>query len=269
MKEREKEAEADARDRHKEKEEIEELRKKLVEEGHPDPESEINKRQNPDSTTQEEDMEAEEPTHMQEPISAAVISSESHNDISRVSSSNHIHSNHSDSRAADPAQHDMVDSADHHKKKKLTVKDVFNDDDDGSGDTKKKRPLVPLDYEDKKKPAKMSTEDKKAAIKQLIDLIPTEKSQLFAWKMDWDQVDQTLLDSRVKPWVNKKITEYIGEEEPTLTDFICQKVITRSSAQSILTDVAMVLDDEAETFVVKMWRLLVYETEAKKAGLVK
>ena len=47
-----------------------------------------------------------------------------------------------------------------------------------------------LDYEDKKKPAKMSTEDKKAAIKQLIDLIPTEKSQLFAWKMDWDQVDQ-------------------------------------------------------------------------------
>lgn len=32
---------------------------------------------------------------------------------------------------------------------------------------------------------------------------------------------------------------------------------------------SQVLDDEAETFVVKMWRLLVYETEAKKAGLVK
>lgn len=47
MKEREKEAEADARDRHKEKEELEELRKKLVEEGHPDPDSEINRRQNP------------------------------------------------------------------------------------------------------------------------------------------------------------------------------------------------------------------------------
>lgn len=51
---------------------------------------------------------------------------------------------------------------------------------------------------------------------------------------------QSLLDSRVKPWVNKKISEYIGEEEPTLTDFICQKVMTKSSAQSILTDVAMV-----------------------------
>jgi len=30
-----------------------------------------------------------------------------------------------------------------------------------------------------------------------------------------------------------------------------------------------VLDDEAEVFVVKMWRLLIYETEAKKLGLVK
>lgn len=30
-----------------------------------------------------------------------------------------------------------------------------------------------------------------------------------------------------------------------------------------------VLDEEAEVFVVKMWRLLVYETEAKKLGLVK
>ena len=64
MKEREKEAEADARDRHKEKEEMEELRKKLVEEGHPDPDSEISKRQNPDSTTQpEEDMDTSTQEH--------------------------------------------------------------------------------------------------------------------------------------------------------------------------------------------------------------
>ena len=30
-----------------------------------------------------------------------------------------------------------------------------------------------------------------------------------------------------------------------------------------------VLDEEAEVFVVKMWRLLIYEIEAKKLGLVK
>lgn len=36
-----------------------------------------------------------------------------------------------------------------------------------------------------------------------------------------------------------------------------------------LFTLAQVLDEEAEVFIVKMWRLLIYETEAKKIGLVK
>ena len=48
------------------------------------------------------------------------------------------------------------------------------------------------------------------------------------------------MDKRIKPWVNKKIIEYIGEEEVTLTNFICQKVMAQSPPQNILNDVAMV-----------------------------
>ena len=32
------------------------------------------------------------------------------------------------------------------------------------------------------------------------------------------------MEKRIGPWINKKIVEYIGEEEQTLTDFICNKV---------------------------------------------
>jgi RNA-binding protein 25 len=77
------------------------------------------------------------------------------------------------------------------------------------------------------------------------------------------------MERRIRPWINKKIAEYIGEEELALLDFICNKLQSKSSAQSILDDVAMVLDEEAEVFVVKMWRLLIYEIEAKKLGLGK
>lgn len=77
------------------------------------------------------------------------------------------------------------------------------------------------------------------------------------------------MEKRIRPWINKKITEYIGEEEQALLDFICTKLQAHSSATSILDDVAMVLDEEAEVFVVKMWRLLIYEIEAKKLGLAK
>ena len=48
---------------------------------------------------------------------------------------------------------------------------------------------------------------------------------------------QGLVDRRIRPWVNKKIIEYIGEEEMTLTDFICSKVrycvISHSNFQTI------------------------------------
>lgn len=32
------------------------------------------------------------------------------------------------------------------------------------------------------------------------------------------------MERRVRPWINKKIIEYIGEEEPTLVEFVCSKV---------------------------------------------
>jgi len=50
------------------------------------------------------------------------------------------------------------------------------------------------------------------------------------------------MDRRIRPWVNKKIVEYIGEDEPTLSDFICKKVISHSSPSSILADISMVSD---------------------------
>ena len=77
------------------------------------------------------------------------------------------------------------------------------------------------------------------------------------------------MEKRIKPWVTKKIVEYIGEEEPTLTEFICSSIMSRKGAESILADIRVVLDDEAEVFVVKMWRLIIYEIEAKRNGLSK
>lgn len=49
------------------------------------------------------------------------------------------------------------------------------------------------------------------------------------------------MEKRIRPWINKKIIEYIGEPEPTLVDFICSKVMAGSSPQGILDDVQMVI----------------------------
>jgi RNA-binding protein 25 len=165
------------------------------------------------------------------------------------------------------------------KRKKLDLREVFNPDEDDSNTQVKKRKLVPLDYSEDKKAKKdgekkseeslKSQEEKKKHIKSLIEKIPTEKDALFAYQLDWTAIDNNLMERKIRPWINKKIIEYIGEPEPTLVDFICSKVLAGSQPQVILQDVQMVLDEEAEVFVVKMWRLIIYEVEAKKLGLVK
>jgi RNA-binding protein 25 len=161
----------------------------------------------------------------------------------------------------------------------MQVADIFmeeEDDNEHKTSRKKLRPGAPPAAEnnkksssgdgkkDKDKDSSGGADDKRKHIKSLIEKIPTDKTALFAYSIDWDLVDNTLMEKRIRPWVNKKIAEYIGEPEPTLTDFICSKVLAGSAPKAILEDVQMVLDEEAEVFVVKMWRLLIYEIENKK-----
>lgn len=114
-----------------------------------------------------------------------------------------------------------------------------------------------------------AAEERKRAVKKLVESIPTDRDELFAYKIDWDQLDAQLMEKRIKPWINKKIIEYIGEEEPSVTDFICTNIQSRTRAERLLDDVKVILDDEAELFIKKMWRLIVYETESKRCGLSK
>ncbi|XP_055718426.1 RNA-binding protein 25-like isoform X2 [Salvelinus fontinalis] len=169
------------------------------------------------------------------------------------------------------------------KRKKLSnVDSVFNKfGEEEADEAPRKRKLVPLDYGEDDKSLGLdgaevpggkggpNTEEKRRHIRSLIEKIPTARPELFNYPLDWTAVDSTLMDRRIRPWINKKIIEYIGEEEATLVDFVCSKVMSHGTPQGILDDVAMVLDEEAEVFIVKMWRLLIYETEAKKIGLGK
>lgn len=92
----------------------------------------------------------------------------------------------------------------------------------------------------KKDEAVRSQEEKRRHIKSIIDKIPTAKSDLFNYKLDWNEIDNGLIEKKIRPWINKKIIEYIGEPEPTLVDFICSKVLAGSTPQGILDDVQMV-----------------------------
>ncbi|XP_058651633.1 RNA-binding protein 25 isoform X2 [Onychostoma macrolepis] len=350
LRDREKELELDERDRKREKDELEEIRQRLLAEGHPDPDAELQRieqeaekqRQPPvkqeqseevlhisheehqrkegaeqeayssdnNITDREEDEEEDDDDQEVKPClkptlrpvpTAPSISSASGNatPLTPGSESPHAVTLHENPSHEAPPTEELrpkiglslkLGAAGSPKlpqagrrKALAAVDSVFNKfDEEETEEAPKKRKLVPLDYsEDERgglsldgaevtglRPG-VNTEEKRKHIKSLIEKIPTVKQELFNYPLDWNMVDTTLMDRRIRPWINKKIIEYIGEEEATLVDFVCSKVMAHSTPEGILDDVAMVLDEEAEVFIVKMWRLLIYETEAKKIGLVK
>jgi RNA-binding protein 25 len=134
----------------------------------------------------------------------------------------------------------------------------------GAGDDDEARPMrsiVPLDYSAEEMESVEAV--KKERQRQMIDQIPTEKSTLFAYPIDWVAVESLgLADTSLRPWIVRKIVEYLGEEETTLIEFIVAKVRNRCEPSVLLGELEAVLEEDAEQFVVKLWRMLIFSVIA-------
>ena len=85
------------------------------------------------------------------------------------------------------------------------------------------------------------------------------RSALFAYKIDWSVVDSSdIVVSVMKPWITKKVVEYLGEEEVTLIAFIVAKLSSHCDPKELFGELEAVLDEDAEPFVIKLWRMLIF-----------
>ncbi|KAG0523591.1 hypothetical protein BDA96_07G135800 [Sorghum bicolor] len=115
---------------------------------------------------------------------------------------------------------------------------------------------------------KPKSENKKILdAKQLIDMIPRTKEELFAYDINWTIYDKHELHERMRPWISKKIIEFLGEEESTLVDYIVSCTKDHVHAEKMLDLLQSILDVEAEMFVLKMWRMLIFEIKKVESGL--
>ncbi|WOH08356.1 hypothetical protein DCAR_0727795 [Daucus carota subsp. sativus] len=103
--------------------------------------------------------------------------------------------------------------------------------------------------------------------KQLIDTIPKTKDELFSYEINWTVYDKNQLHERMRPWISKKITEFLGEEETSLVNYIVSTTQEHVNASEVLHRLQSILDDEAEMFVLKMWRMLIFEIKKVETGL--
>ncbi|KAL6601200.1 hypothetical protein U3516DRAFT_802251 [Neocallimastix sp. 'constans'] len=113
----------------------------------------------------------------------------------------------------------------------------------------------------------MTAEERKEAVEKLIQSIPNDKESLWKWDIQWKYIDDILLKEKIIPFVGKKIKEYFGVEEKDMVDFIIDYIKNYKNAEQLYNELKPALDEEAEVFVMKIWRMLIFESESRKQGL--
>lgn len=128
--------------------------------------------------------------------------------------------------------------------KKTNEGDKLLDDGGDESLAKPKKSIKPLDYGDG------------------VLAIPDDKDSLFKWSVKWDALSEDIIEDSLKPFITSTIVEYLGVQEDDLIDFVLQHIRDHKAPEELVSELEMALDEDAEIFAKKVWKLLVQETEA-------
>ncbi|KAF9153413.1 putative RNA-binding protein 25 [Actinomortierella ambigua] len=118
------------------------------------------------------------------------------------------------------------------------------------------------------------TEKAKAAaietkVKALIESLPSDAHGLWKWPLQWRSLDEdTTILEKIRSFTAKKVFELLGVQEDELTNFVIDHIKQRKPPQELVDELRAALDNDAEVLVMKTWRMLVFETEAKARGYI-
>ncbi|KAL2800255.1 hypothetical protein BJX66DRAFT_183060 [Aspergillus keveii] len=130
-----------------------------------------------------------------------------------------------------------------------------------------RRPLIPIKFDSAAEAAGLTEEERAQAARQLAQEIPTDKDGLWKWEVKWEFVDESVVSEQLKPFVEKKIVEYLGVQEQMLVDVVEEHVRKHGHPQELVEQLEEALDEEAEVLVKKLWRMIIFFSESEKRGL--
>ncbi|KAH8586835.1 hypothetical protein B0O99DRAFT_602157 [Bisporella sp. PMI_857] len=144
------------------------------------------------------------------------------------------------------------------------VEGLLEDEEDVANSSK--RTLIPIKFDPSASSAGLSDEERDQAVRQLAAEIPTEKEGLWSWDIKWDFVDDAVIVEKLRPFVEKKIVEYLGVQEQMLIEVVEDHIRGRGKPGELVELLEGALEDEAEVLVKKLWRMVIFFSESEKRG---
>ena len=107
-------------------------------------------------------------------------------------------------------------------------------EDEEEVDTSAKRTLIPIKFDSAAEAMGLTEEERAQAARQLASDIPSDKEGLWKWPVKWEFVDETVLGEQLKPFVEKKIVEYLGVQEQMLVEVVEDHIRKRGAPQDLV-----------------------------------
>lgn len=139
--------------------------------------------------------------------------------------------------------------------------------DDEEQEQTTKRQLVPIKFEPIADAKTMTEEEIQNAVKSLAQEIPTTKEGLWEWDVKWDYLEDSIISEKLRPFIEKKVVEYLGVQEQLLVDVVEDHLRKHSKAADLAEELSGPLDEDSEDLVKKLWRMVIFFTESEKRGL--
>lgn len=112
------------------------------------------------------------------------------------------------------------------------VEGLLEDEEESAATTK--RTLVPIKFDSAAEASGLTEEERAQAVRQLAADIPSDKEGLWQWEVKWEFVDESILSDQLKPFVEKKIVEYLGVQEQMLVEVVEEHIRKRGSPQELV-----------------------------------
>ncbi|KAF3768135.1 hypothetical protein M406DRAFT_80617 [Cryphonectria parasitica EP155] len=139
--------------------------------------------------------------------------------------------------------------------------------DDEEQEQTTKRQLVPIKFEPIADAKAMTEEEIQNAVKSLAQEIPATQDGLWAWDVKWDYLEDSIITEKLRPFIEKKVVEYLGVQEQLLVDVVEEHLRKHAQPAELAEELEGPLEDDAVDLVKKLWRMVIFFTESEKRGL--
>jgi len=130
-----------------------------------------------------------------------------------------------------------------------------------SENEKRKRHKETKTHKSENKLPEPGADDAPKTARDLVGYIPKDQTKLLKYPIDWDLIDSNeVVEKVMRGWIDSRIKEYLGEEEADLTNFAVGLLTHHMPPKDIITEMEVVLVEDSEGFVVKMWRRMIFES---------